>query len=54
MDHNELSLEFDRIEALPLWQRPLELATLAKSCKVPKTTFIKSFGIYSRSRKKSL
>jgi hypothetical protein len=47
MDYNELQSEFDRIFALPLWQRPIEIASLAKARGISKPDARKAFDLFS-------
>lgn len=43
MDYLELEKEFDLILEKPLWQRPIELAKLAKIHKIPLSSLKASF-----------
>jgi hypothetical protein len=47
MDYNELSLEFERVFSLPLWQRPIEIASLAKARGISKPDARKAFDLFS-------
>jgi hypothetical protein len=50
MDYNDLQLEFESIFALPLWQRPIALATLAKARGISKPDARKSFELFSSQK----
>jgi hypothetical protein len=47
MDYNELELEFERIFSQPLWQRPIEVAMLAKIHGIPTPDLRKAFCLFS-------
>jgi hypothetical protein len=50
MDYNELQLEFESIFVLPLWQRPIALATLAKARGISKPDARKAFELFSSQK----
>lgn len=50
MDYDKLEKEFDRIFSLPLWQRPIEVAILGKTYRIPSPDIRRSFDIYSRKK----
>lgn len=50
MDYKEIELEFERIFSLPLWQRPIGIATLAKTHGIPKPDIREAFELFSNQK----